>query len=139
MKGNEYMDATAAPAEAPRCHGCGNQLAEFDGPGGSHGLVCLTPGCDLQDIDMEAGVPLPAFEATSESEGPIKSEGPITRMPIREIARHLAIGRLAVYAMLEQGIIPGIRIGSRWIITRQAYARWCAQSCGAPAVGGNPK
>jgi excisionase family DNA binding protein len=132
MNGNEYMGATAAPAEAPCCHGCGNQLAEFAGPGDNHGLVCLTPGCDLQDIDMEAGVPLPAFEETPES------QGPISRMPIREIARHLAIGRLAVYALLEQGIIPGIRIGSRWIITRQGYARWCAQSCGTAALG-NPK
>ncbi len=31
------------------------------------------------------------------------------------------IGRLAVYAMLEQGILPGIRLGRRWIITRHAY------------------
>lgn len=29
----------------------------------------------------------------------------------------LAIGRLAVYDMLERGIIPAIRQGRRWIIT----------------------
>jgi hypothetical protein len=26
--------------------------------------------------------------------------------------------------MLEQGIIPGIRLGRRWIITRHAYEQW---------------
>ena len=41
-----------------------------------------------------------------------------------EIARRLNIGRLAVYSMLEQGIIPGLRLGRRWIITRQAYLTW---------------
>jgi excisionase family DNA binding protein len=37
-----------------------------------------------------------------------------SRMTIPEIARRLNIGRLAVYAMLEQGLLPGIRIGRRW-------------------------
>ncbi len=52
------------------------------------------------------------------------------RMSVPEIARRLNIGRLAVYALLEQGIIPGIRLGRRWIITRHAYERW-ERSCGA--------
>jgi hypothetical protein len=34
-----------------------------------------------------------------------------------------------VYAMLEKGIIPGIRLGRRWIITRQAYEQW-ERTCG---------
>ena len=33
--------------------------------------------------------------------------------------------------MLEQGIIPGLRLGRRWIITRQAYLTW-ESTCGLP-------
>ena len=51
------------------------------------------------------------------------------RMSVEEIARRLDIGRLAVYAMLEQGILPGIRLGRRWIITRHAYEEW-ERTCG---------
>jgi excisionase family DNA binding protein len=51
------------------------------------------------------------------------------RMSVPEIARRLSIGRLAVYEMLERGIIPGIRLGRRWIVTRHAYERW-EQNCG---------
>ena len=51
------------------------------------------------------------------------------RMSVEEIARRLEIGRLAVYTMLEQGILPGIRLGRRWIITRHAYEQW-ERTCG---------
>jgi len=34
-----------------------------------------------------------------------------------------------VYAMLEQGVLPGIRLGQRWLITRQAYDHW-ERTCG---------
>jgi excisionase family DNA binding protein len=47
-----------------------------------------------------------------------------SRIPIPEIAKRLGIGRLAVYTMLEQGIIPGVRIGRRWIVTQPAYEQW---------------
>jgi excisionase family DNA binding protein len=56
------------------------------------------------------------------------------RMSVEEIARRLDVGRLAVYAMLEQGILPGIRLGRRWIITRHAYEQW-ERTCG---VRGEP-
>jgi excisionase family DNA binding protein len=56
-------------------------------------------------------------------------ERPVNRMAVSEIARRLSIGRLAVYALLEQGIIPGIRLGRRWIITRHAYEHW-EHTCG---------
>jgi excisionase family DNA binding protein len=46
------------------------------------------------------------------------------RMKIPEIAQRLDVGRLAVYAMLEQGLLPGIRLGKRWIVTRHAYLEW---------------
>lgn len=51
------------------------------------------------------------------------------RISIPEVASRLAIGRAAVYAMLEKHIIPGIRLGRRWIITRHAYDEW-ERTCG---------
>ena len=56
------------------------------------------------------------------------------RISVPEIAERLDIGRLAVYAMLEQRILPGIRLGRRWIITRHAYEEW-ERTCGTlPAL-----
>ncbi len=57
------------------------------------------------------------------------------RITVPEIARRLEIGRLAVYGMLEQQILPGIRLGRRWIITRRAYEQW-ERTCGMrPGTG----
>jgi excisionase family DNA binding protein len=56
-------------------------------------------------------------------------------MSVEEIARRLEIGRLAVYAMLEQGVMPGLRLGRRWIITRHAYEQW-ERTCGMRAGAG---
>jgi excisionase family DNA binding protein len=53
-----------------------------------------------------------------------------SRIAVGEIAERLGVGRLAVYAMLEQGIIPGIRLGRRWIVTQAAYEQW-ERTCGA--------
>ncbi len=52
-----------------------------------------------------------------------------SRMSIPEIARRLSVGRLAVYTMLDQGIIPAIRLGRRWIVTRHAFESW-ERTCG---------
>ena len=52
-----------------------------------------------------------------------------SRISIPEIAVRLSIGRLAVYKMLEQGIIPAIRLGRRWIVTRHAFENW-ERTCG---------
>jgi len=60
---------------------------------------------------------------------------PGTRISVPEIARRLRIGRQAVYSMLEQGIIPGVRLGRRWIITRHAYEQW-ERSCGMQTRAG---
>lgn len=46
------------------------------------------------------------------------------RITVREIAKRLAIGRQAVYRMLAEHIIPGVRVGARWIVTRYAYEQW---------------
>ena len=51
------------------------------------------------------------------------------RITVPEIARRLNIGRQAVYAMLKQGVIPGLRIGRRWIVTRHAYETF-EHTCG---------
>jgi len=56
-------------------------------------------------------------------------DSPSGRINVPEIAQRLNIGRLAVYAMLEQKIIPAIRLGRRWIITRHAYEQW-ERTCG---------
>jgi len=58
-----------------------------------------------------------------------------SRMSIPEIADRLSVGRLAVYTMLEQGIIPAIRLGRRWIVTRHAYEQW-ERTCGMQAGAG---
>jgi excisionase family DNA binding protein len=63
------------------------------------------------------------------------------RMSVQEIARRLDIGRCTVYAMLEQGIMPGIRLRRRWIITRHAYEQW-ERTCGMrarPGLGAQPE
>jgi excisionase family DNA binding protein len=57
------------------------------------------------------------------------------RISVPEIASRLGIGRLAVYAMLEQEIIPAIRLGRRWIITRHAYEYW-ERTCGMRSGAG---
>jgi excisionase family DNA binding protein len=63
--------------------------------------------------------------------------GAAGRITVSEIAHRLGIGRLAVYAMLEQGIIPSSRLGRRWIVTRHAYEQWehtCGMRIGAGLV-----
>ncbi len=65
-------------------------------------------------------------------------ESASSRISVLEIARRLNIGRLAVYSMLEKGIIPGRRLGRRWIITRQAYLNW-ESTCGVRPGTGLPQ
>ncbi len=58
-----------------------------------------------------------------------------SRMSVQEIAERLDIGRQAVYAMLEKQVIPAIRLGRRWIITRHAYEQW-ERTCGSRTGAG---
>ena len=60
-----------------------------------------------------------------------------SRISVPEISQRLEIGRQAVYDLLEQGILPGVRLGRRWIITRQAYEQW-ERTCGMQAGAGLP-
>jgi excisionase family DNA binding protein len=63
------------------------------------------------------------------------ANSPSSRITVLEIARRLNVGRLAVYSMLEQGIIPAVRLGRRWIITKHAYQQW-ERTCGMqPGAG----
>jgi excisionase family DNA binding protein len=48
------------------------------------------------------------------------------RIRVDEIAERLDCGRLLVYAMLEAGKIPAVRVGRVWIIARAAFERWLA-------------
>jgi len=52
-----------------------------------------------------------------------------SRISVPEIAYRLGIGRLSVYEMLEQGKLPGVRLGRRWIVTRHAFGQW-ERTCG---------
>lgn len=54
---------------------------------------------------------------------------PSSRMTIPEIAGRLAVGEMAVYRMLEEKIIPAVRVGKRWVVTRKAFEKW-EESCG---------
>jgi excisionase family DNA binding protein len=65
----------------------------------------------------------------------ISTDRQSSRITVEEIAQRLNLGRLAVYAMLEQDIIPGIRLGRRWIVTRQAYEQW-ERTCGTRGQAG---
>jgi excisionase family DNA binding protein len=58
-----------------------------------------------------------------------KSTSARSTIPVPEIAKRLGVGRVSVYAMLEQGIIPGVRLGRRWIVTQPAYEEW-ERTCG---------
>ncbi len=80
-------------------------------------------------------MPDPAEDDNSGRPSQTPSTSRSSRISADEIARRLEIGRLAVYAMLEQGIVPGIRLGRRWIITRYAYEQW-ERACGTRACTG---
>jgi excisionase family DNA binding protein len=54
---------------------------------------------------------------------------PDNRLTVVEIAKRLGLGKVAIYGMLEQGVIPAIRVGRNWLITRQAYEEW-ERTCG---------
>ena len=60
------------------------------------------------------------------------------RLTVIEIAKRLGIGKLAVYQMLNNGILPAIRLGRRWIITRHAYEEW-ERTCGTRKVAGDAR
>ena len=52
-----------------------------------------------------------------------------SRISPEEIAKDLDVSRTRVYRMLEARIIPGVRMGRGWIVTRFAYENW-KRTCG---------
>jgi excisionase family DNA binding protein len=83
---------------------------------------------NLQSNSSPVQTLVPQYVPATQASGPTVLA---TRMTVDEIARRLDIGRLAVYAMLEQGIIPAVRLGRRWIVTRHAFENW-ERTCGIP-------
>jgi excisionase family DNA binding protein len=58
------------------------------------------------------------------------------RISVDEIAKRMDIGRAAVYDLLARGLMPGIRVNRRWIISRRAYLAWEeAGTSPAPVAG----
>jgi excisionase family DNA binding protein len=57
----------------------------------------------------------------------------IGRISVDEIAKRLSLGRMAVYRMLAHHIIPAIRLGKRWIVTRRAFEEW-ERDCGKTSM-----
>lgn len=51
------------------------------------------------------------------------------RVSVAELAQDLALGKPAVYRMLKLRLIPNIRVGHKFIVTRAAYDAW-KQRCG---------
>lgn len=41
-----------------------------------------------------------------------------------ELAEYLGLGRITVYRMLKQGLVPCRRAGSRYVIPRAAVEEW---------------
>jgi excisionase family DNA binding protein len=58
-----------------------------------------------------------------------------SRLSVVEICQDLGLGRARVYEMLESRIIPNVRVGRTWVVTRHAYEQW-KRTCGlGPEAG----
>jgi excisionase family DNA binding protein len=47
-----------------------------------------------------------------------------SRITVKEICRDLGLGRVRVFDMLEKNIIPNIRMGRTYLVSRYAYEEW---------------
>jgi excisionase family DNA binding protein len=56
-----------------------------------------------------------------------------TTICVAEICERLGIGEHQVYQMLKDNIIPNIRYGRRYIVSRAAFERW-EQSIGVDST-----
>ena len=59
--------------------------------------------------------------------------GNSSRITVKQIAADLCIGCHSVYKMLEGGILPGIRLGRGWLVTRFAFENW-KRNCGTKTI-----
>ena len=71
--------------------------------------------------------PITNYESECQSEAE-----PAGRITVEEVSRRLNLGRLSIYKMLNDGTLPAIRLGRRWIVTRHAYEEW-ERTCGMRA------
>jgi len=101
-------------------------------PGRRTGIVA---GAGKAEFTRSSQSTAPSNETAKKAQASTDGLADSIRISVPEIARRLNIGRLAVYAMLEKGIIPGVRVGRRWLITRAAYMTW-EQTCGLKADAG---
>lgn len=53
-----------------------------------------------------------------------------SRVTVDEICRDLELGRTRVYELLEAKVIPNLRLGRTWLVTRHAYEEW-KKTCGS--------
>ena len=53
-----------------------------------------------------------------------------TYKSVRELARELGIGVTVCYRSLGDGTIPAIRLGKRYVISREAVRRWLLEAGG---------
>ena len=90
---------------------------------------------NLQSISKSATGLLPQLSQDGNGVGP--NPNLRTRLTVEEVAGRLQIGRVAVYRMLELGLLPGIRVGRRWIVTRAAFEAW-EKTCGTRTGTGFP-
>jgi excisionase family DNA binding protein len=66
------------------------------------------------------------IESTGPAEGPISAQ----IMTTREVAEYLKLHEITVINHAAKGLIPGIKIGSRWRFDKQAIDKW---------ISGDPK
>ena len=52
-----------------------------------------------------------------------------SRITIEEICEDLGLGRERVTAMLKAKIIPNVKLGRTWLVTKFAYENW-KRTCG---------
>jgi excisionase family DNA binding protein len=99
----------------------------------------MCPPLELQEIELKKETMSASMVIRdSNCSNDLQSDA---RISVNEIARRLSIGRQTVYSILDQGILPGIRLGQRWLITRHVYEQWertCGMNIRGPSASGLP-
>ena len=57
-----------------------------------------------------------------------------SRISAEEIMEDLGLGRERVYRMLKSKIIPNVKLGRTFLVTRFAYENW-KRTCGEASTG----
>ena len=59
-------------------------------------------------------------------------------MTVKEVAALLRVSPQTLYKMLEQGLIPAVKIGSQWRFDRDQIREWIKARAGGTAPGALP-